>query len=183
MNSTILESLDPAWITAISCAVIAFLILILVIVLGRLVSQLRRGVEGMGHDQEHEKRQRTLDAVRRYETDPQLREAIKQLYEKTDQGTDYTRLEDSDRFNVITLLNYFDGIACGIAQGMLIESLARDYLQFVLDKAVKALLRGESSDTWVAGPPMVPPDGYETLLDLHQRWVLDSNRSLYEMLR
>lgn len=145
--------------------------------------QLRRTVQALGAATETRRRDRTLEAVRRYETDPQLREAIRSNYEKTLQGSDYSLLDESDRFHIITILNYFDGIACGIEQGLLIEPLVKDYLQFVLDKNVCALLRGQSGPTWAAGPPMVDSQNYSVLLALHDRWREKAQRSLYEMLR
>ncbi len=177
----------PEGINALSSCVLAVSVLILALVvggkMGALSNQVRKAVDALCASQEAQKRQPTIDAVRRYETDPQLRESIKHIYTKTVQGTDYTLLESSDRFHVTTILNYFDGIACGIEQGILMEPLVRDYLQFVLDKNVSALLKGESGPTWAGGDPIVSFEGYETVLDLHSRWVTDSNRTLYEMLR
>lgn len=178
---------NPQWALALAVLLVALSIFLLAVVIaasaGGLIGQLRRNVQALGAATEARRRDRTLEAVRRYETDPQLREAIRSNYEKTNQGTDYTLLDESDRFNIITVLNYFDGIACGIEQGLLIEPLIKDYLQFVLDKNVCALLRGQSGPTWEAATPLVEPDNYSVLLQLHERWRERSNRSLYEMLR
>ncbi len=177
----------PEGVSALATCVLALSVLILAIVagsrLGALAKHLKIAVEHLRTAQDARQRDATIDAVRRYETDPQLRESIKHIFTKTVQGTDYSLLDPPDRFHVVTVLNYFDGIACGIAQGLLIEPLVRDYLQFVLDKNVRALLKGESGQTWAGGDPIVPLEGYETLLDLHARWVSDSNQTLYEMLR
>jgi hypothetical protein len=171
---------DPQWISALALAALAagtFL------QLGRIARHARRAADALGLSRDLQLRHDTLEAVRRYETDPQLRESIKHLYDKTIHGTDYSLLETSDRFHVVTLLNYFDGIACGIAQGLILEPLVKDYLQVVLDKAVRALIRGEDGPTWVGGTPLVSADGYEVLLDLHRRWVERSNATLHQMLR
>jgi len=182
-----IELSNPLWVLALAVVLVAcsivFLALVTAITAGGLARQLRRAIGSLSVATEMRKRDRTLEAVRRYETDPQLREAIRSNYEKTNQGTDYTLLDESDRFNIITILNYFDGIACGIEQGLLSEPLIKDYLQFVLDKNVRALLRGQSGPDWEAGTPLVEPDNYTVLLDLHERWQAKSNRSLYEMLR
>lgn len=179
--------LTPEWITAFSAALSAFALLLLALFatakLGTVAKQLSKTADQIGSALHSQREQRTLEAVRRYETDPELRTTIRIIYEKTEQNTDYTLLDDSDRFHVLTLLNYYDGIASGIEQGIYIEALVKDYLGFVLDKTVRALLRGESGNGWDAGQPIVPTDNYEALLGLQQRWALESNRSLYEMLR
>lgn len=177
----------PEGISALAICILAIAVLILAIVagssLGGLAKNMKKAVKHLSDAQDARVRQTTIDAVRRYETDPQLRDSIKHIYNKTVQGTDYTLLDPPDRFHVVTVLNYFDGIACGIEQGILVEPLVRDYLQFVLDKNVRALLKGDSGPTWAAGDPIVPFEGYETLLDLHGRWLSESNSTLYEMLR
>ncbi|MEO0445371.1 MAG: hypothetical protein AAF191_04765 [Verrucomicrobiota bacterium] len=178
---------DPLWVLALGVSFVALSLLIMAVIalasLGSLRTQLKRAVDQLGVAADTRKRERTLEAVRRYETDPQLREAIRSNYTKTDQGQNYSLLDESDQFNILTVLNYFDGIACGIEQGLLIEPLVKDYLQFVLDKAVRALLLGQSGPNWNAGPPLVESDNYTVLLNLHQRWHANQNRSLYEMLR
>jgi len=171
---------DPQWISALALAGLAAGT---VFQLGRIARQLRRTADALGVSREMQLRHDTLEAVRRYETDPQLRESIKHLYDRTIHGTDYSLLETSDRFHVVTVLNYFDGIACGIAQGLLLEPLVKDYLQVVLDKTVRALIRGEDGPTWVGGQPLVSGDGYDVLQELHRRWVERSNAKLHQMLR
>lgn len=171
---------NPQWALTAS-------ILLMTLVIGLsaagVAAQLRQTARALGAGVDARRRDRTLEAVRRYETDPQLRDAIRSNYEKTNQGTDYSLLDEADRFNITTILNYFDGIACGIEQGLLLEPLVKDYLQFVLDKNVCALLRGQSGPTWDAAQPLVDPENYSVLLQLHDRWREKSQRSLYEMLR
>ncbi len=179
--------LTPEWITAACAALSAFALILLTFIttskLGTVASQVSRVAEAMRSTVDTQKEQRTLEAVRRYETDTELRATIKAIWEKTDQNQDYRLLDDSDRFHVINLLNYYDGIASGIEQGIYIEALVRDYLAVVLDKAVRALLRGESGPDWVAGQPLVAPENYHALLRIQQQWAAEANRSLYEMLR
>jgi hypothetical protein len=171
---------DPQWITAISMGVMT---LVLIWQLGGLSRQIKKACDLLALSREAQLRHETLEAVRRYETDPQLRTSIKHLYDKSIHGTDYSLLENSDRFHVITLLNFLDGIACGIQQGLLIEPLVKDYLHAVLDKNVRALLLGQDGPGWVTGNPLINPEEFDVLLNLHQRWVNRANASLYEMLR
>jgi hypothetical protein len=171
---------NPQWVIALA---LLLLVLVLLWQLGRLTRQIRKACELLALSREAQLRHETLEAVRRYETDPQLRASIKHLYDKSIHGTDYSLLENSDRFHVVTLLNFFDGIACGIQQGLLIEPLVKDYLHAVLDKNVRALLLGQDGPGWVTGNPLVNPEEFDVLLSLHQRWVNRSNQSLYEMLR
>jgi len=180
-------ALTPEWITAIAAVLSAFALLIIALFgtarIAGLSKQIRNASGQLEHSLTSQREQRTLEAVRRYETDPELRAAIKAIWEKTQQNTDYTLLDESDRFHIITLLNYYEGIAAGIEQGLYIEALVKDYLAHVLDKAVRALLRGESGNGWDAGQPIVEVDSYHSLLAVQQRWALESNQSLYEMLR
>lgn len=177
---------DPSWVAALAaCATTVLVFLIMIIVaaqLGGIKTQLKAGVKHSRENAEAQRRRATVEAVRRYETDPQLRGAIQAIWAKTKQGTDYTPLQEGDEFHVITVLNYFDGIASGIEQGVLVEDIAKDQLRFVLDKAVKAMLKGQSGDTWIAETPLAPDENYETLLKLQNRWSLQEN-TIYDMLR
>ncbi|MEM7014260.1 MAG: hypothetical protein AAF585_22595 [Verrucomicrobiota bacterium] len=177
---------DPSWVAALAaCATALLVFLIMLIVaaqLGGIKKQLQAGVKHSRENAEAQRRRATVEAVRRYETDPQLRGAIQAIWAKTKQGTDYTTLQEADEFHVITVLNYFDGIASGIQQGVLVEDIAKDQLNYVLDKAVKALIKGQSGDTWIAEQSLVTEDNYETLLQLQNRWELQENTT-YEMLR
>ncbi|MFT5470866.1 MAG: hypothetical protein ACI8UO_005997 [Verrucomicrobiales bacterium] len=177
---------DPQWVAALAAGITAILFLLLLIViavqLGGLKKQVKLAVDHTRVNAEAQRRRATVEAVRRYESDPILRESIQKLWAKTAQGTDYTLLDGDDEFQVITVLNYFDGIANGIEQGVLVEGIVKDYLRVVLSKNVKALLKGQSGDTWVSDGPAAPEEGFEVLVKLYTRWGLEE-KSIYDMLR
>lgn len=177
---------DPNWITALAGALgaifLLFMLLVLCVQLGGIKKYLRATLEQTKAGAEAERRRATVEAVRKYESDPELRNAIQTLWTKTKQGTDYTLLEEADKMHAHTLLNYFDGICHGVEHGVLVDDVVREYLRPVVHKAVKALIKGESGDTWISDGPLVDEEGYETLLKMHHRWMLLDN-TIYEMLR
>jgi hypothetical protein len=192
MNSTNLPqtliNLDPLYFVAGACVLIAFAILCLAFSLprkiGQLLREVRRASESITVADEARKREATLDAVRRFESDPEVREAVRHIWRKTNtkNGTDYSLLTDEDRFHVVSYLNYLDGVACGLKQGVLDEAVARDYLQHVVHKSVMGLLLGESGDTWTAGNPLVDPGKFENLILLQKRWVVEEVHPLFRMI-
>lgn len=181
------SQLDPISLIACSAVVIAlalaWLALLLPIKIGQLSRELRRGAKRLTLADEARRREATLESVRRFESDPEVREAVRHIWIKSEQGTNYALLGNDDRFHIITLLNYFDGIASGLKQGVLDEQVAKDYLQGFIHKIVKGLLRGESGPNWKAGTPIIEPEGYENLMALQARWGMEDAQSIIEMLR
>jgi hypothetical protein len=181
------RELDPA--SLITCALIvvalalAWLALRLPARIRKLTRELRRAAERITIADEARRREATLEAVRRFESDPEVREALRRIWHKTEQATNFAMLTEKDRFDIITLLNYFDGIASGLKQGVLDEQVAKDYLRGIIHKIVKGLLRGESGPTWKAATPIVEPEGFENLLALQARWGMEDAQSIIEMLR
>jgi|GEM_PF-2489378 len=182
-----LARLDLAALTATAVIVIALTLLWFAIILpfqlSRLSHELRRGMERITLAEQARRREATLEAVRRFESDTEVRDAVRHLWSRTEQGTDFSLLTEEDRFHVVTLLNYFDGIASGIKQGVLDDKVARDYLHGVIHKVVKALLRGEGGPGWKGGPTLVEPENYRNLINLQSRWGLEESQSIIEMLR
>ncbi|MDF1811793.1 MAG: hypothetical protein P1V20_06250 [Verrucomicrobiales bacterium] len=183
-----LISIDPQYLVAGSCIVIALGTLWLAMSLPKKINYLAKQVrEASNHialADEARKRESTLASVRRFESDPEIRNAVRHIWKKTKSpnGTDYSLLGDEDRFQVISFLNYLDGVACGLKQGVLDDSLARDYLQHVVHKSVSGLLLGESGDTWKAGTPLVDPEPFENLILLHKKWGIEEVHPLFRMI-
>ncbi|HEV3040791.1 MAG TPA: hypothetical protein VHA33_23700 [Candidatus Angelobacter sp.] len=73
-----------------------------------------------------------------------------------------------------TLLNYFEGLAIGIAERMYIEEMARDYLEASLNKVVKAFKFGESGDGWKASKSFFPEKDFASLSKLYRAWNRES---------
>jgi len=184
----VLGDLDPLLFVAGSALLIALGIFWLALALprkiGQLRDELRRASEHLALAEASRKRETTLDVVRRFESDPEVRRAVRHIWDKTGtpEGTDYSRLGDEDRFQVISYLNYLDGVACGLKQGILDEAVARDYLQHIVHKSVLGLLLGESGDGWKAGRPLVDPEKFENLISLQRRWVSEEVHPLFKMI-
>jgi hypothetical protein len=169
------------WVTAIATAVSAVTAVVLVYVAIKQLSGLRDQLHGLKeqiqathlqitNSAELDKRRNTLEAIQRYEKDPIVHGAMKSIWDATANGTDYTKLTDSQKFHAFVLLNYLDGIAVGIHQDVYIEQMVKDYLQLSVHKAVKALIKGHSGDGWKAEKSIAPESGYKPLCALHDKW-------------
>lgn len=184
----IFRQLDPQYLVAFVGLLIAFALFRLSVSIPRKIGQLRdevrKAVENIDEADEARKREATLSAVRRFESDPEVRQAVRAIWEKTRSGhlTDYSLLQQEDKFQVLSFLNYLDGVACGLKQGILDETVAKDYLQHVIHKSVQGLLLGESGETWIAGPTLVDPDSFENLIGLEKRWKETEVHPLFRMM-
>jgi len=123
---------------------------------------------------EQDRRRNTLEVCQRLERDSLLKEARKHLWDASDGGTDYTKLNATHSFDVSTLLNYFQDFAIGIAERVYIEEMAREYLEASLNKAVKALIFGESGDGWKASKSFFPEEDFASLGKLYRAWNRES---------
>ena len=95
---------------------------------------------------------------------------MRNLRRASQNGTDYTNIQDEHRLDCITVLNYLDGVAVGVEQKVYIEEMAKDYLEAIVHKAVQALVKGESGEGWKAGRPIATQAQFPTLYALHERW-------------
>lgn len=155
------------WIIATSSGISAgatiALAWIAIVQLGGLKKQIKQAAE-------QDRRRNTLEACQRFEKDP-IREARKTLWGATNNGTDYTRLQDEHKFAAFTLLVYFQGLAIGIEQDVYIEQMVKDFLQEHLEKEVKALIKCESGNAWKATKPsLFKEDDFGTLCKLCDKW-------------
>ena len=85
------------------------------------------------------RRSRTLDICDRYDFDPILDHALRELRQAKSDGS-LDKDPKALRLQVSTLLNYLDGIAIGIEQGIYIEDLVRDHLEGICKKHVHEYL-------------------------------------------
>jgi len=155
------------WITAIGTAMSAIASIVLFIVAIVQLRGLRYQIEQAANQ---ESRRNTLEVIQRAESDAVIQQARARLWVASNNGTDYTKLTDADQFDAITLLNYLEGLAVGIFQNVYVEGMARDYLQEVVRKAVKALIKGESGDGWKATTGLFQCSDFSMLCQLYDRW-------------
>jgi hypothetical protein len=71
---------------------------------------------------------RTIEACERYDVDPILDAALRRLHSSRLDGKLDSKLEVL-KPDLTTVLNYLDGIAIGIAQGVLIEEIVKDQME------------------------------------------------------
>ena len=163
----ICERIMQDWIIAISSGISAGATIALAwiakVQLGGLKKQIKQAAE-------QDSRRNTLEACQRFEKDPIIKDARKMLWAVTNNGTDYTILTDEHKFNALTLLNYFQGLAIGIEQNVYIEQMVKDFLQEHLEKEVKALIKGESGKGWNATKNLCNAVDFDALCKLYDKW-------------
>ncbi len=71
---------------------------------------------------------RTIEACERYDVEPILDAALRRIHSSRIDGTLDAKLEEL-KPDLTTVLNYLDGIAIGIAQGVLIEDIVKDQME------------------------------------------------------
>jgi hypothetical protein len=159
--------MDDKWVTAIATAVGSAATIGAAIIawvqLDKVGEQIRQASEA-------DRRSHTLEACQRFEKDILLKRAMRNLYRATHNGSDYSKLGDDHEFDALTVLNYLDGIAMGIEQRVYIEAMAKDYLDDTVQKAVKALILGESGDGWKSDKKFIDAKYFVPLCDMYKRW-------------
>ena len=137
------------------------------------IFQLRQINCGLEENQDREKRQRTLNACDRYVFDPIIHSYTNSIWLNSNNGKDYTHITEPD-YNIIAFMNYLEGIAIGVSQGVYIKEIIRDYLWGDIYKAVKAIIRGESGEvegfSWKAINSLFTEKSYPNLLKLYSEF-------------
>jgi hypothetical protein len=137
------QELIASWVTAIATVVLAIAAAIQLPLIARQVRALAEQMK-LSRDSEAnaERRMReweTLRTCQRYDFDPVLNDATRRIWIASRSGSDY-RHADVDRRDIILLLNYLDGMAIGIEQGLYIDSMVQDHLGPMFDRAVRCFV-------------------------------------------
>jgi hypothetical protein len=69
--------------------------------------------------------------------------------------------------DVVVILNYLDGIAIGVGQGLYIEELARDHLRNIVEYHVSHLMKSSSKSKFGE----IGENDYLFLLDMNSKWA------------
>jgi hypothetical protein len=101
----------------------------------------------------------TITACGKYDTDPVLYEIHRRIWENSDKGTKYSR-ETIDQHDAIVMLNYLDGIAIGVKQGVLSNAITKDHLGAVYIKAVDIIIPALFGNF----------EGYEAIEEMRSGW-------------
>jgi hypothetical protein len=107
---------------------------------------------------------KTLEAVNRYCEEVTLTAAATKIWRAKDTGELQTNPR-SVRPEVIIILNYLDGLALGLKQGLYIEDMVRDHMAELLNMYVEQHLQVEA-----ARRAEIDLNNYRMLLALHQKW-------------
>mgnify|MGYP000005533757 CR=1 FL=1 len=125
----------------------------------------------------------TVDACKLLETNTELCRAAAKLREASEKGTSYTKETlDEAKTEIVTLLNFLDGIAIGVTQGIYEKKIAEDNLGPHVKKYVEVfLLQNTSSEaddpeSWTAEAGVFPflekPEvAFENLLSCYREWT------------
>lgn len=110
-------------------------------------------------------RERTLEACNQYDTNAIIHSTRRRLRVAQENGA-MVAAPRKYRFDVITLMNYFDSIAIGIEQGLYLRELAQDHLEHILLKHV-----GEYLTEDMAKKLDIDLNDYRHVLKLKTRWT------------
>lgn len=102
----------------------------------------------------------TLRACEQYFSNPVIHSATQRLWEQSDGGRNY-KDEKVSRHDLFTILNYLDGVAIGVHQGVFSEAIVRDYLPNTIIKVVDVIMRDALNGDRA---------GYEMLVRLRDGW-------------
>ncbi len=130
MDTATFLGLSPLWWTAIGAMATAIITLILVIV----------GYTQIRETRHQNQRWATIAVCDQYHLDFVLGRSLRRL----SVARAANKIDGHEReyqFDVTRVLNYLDGLAIGIAQGMYVEALARDHMQSIVKTHVQQYLK------------------------------------------
>ena len=133
-----------------------------------LSEQIRLSREAEEHAERRTREWETIKACERYNFDPVIEAATQRVWVASNNGTDYKRPEVAER-DLIVVLNYLDGIAIGVGQGLYIESLVKDHIGPLFDHAVTKYF--ESG--------VIGREGLDAMVALHAQWYRGAPKTSY----
>jgi hypothetical protein len=101
--------------------------------------QVRLSVEADAHSRQRYLETNTLRVCERYVSDVVVYGAAQRIWKASNGGADYTRPE-IDKHDVITALNYLDGIAVGVKQGVFSSAIVKDHMESTFNKVVEEII-------------------------------------------
>lgn len=122
------------------------------------------GLNQIGTLREQNRRWHTLTVCKDFMASPVFIESLRRLRAAKESG----ELKDKPkefRSDAVTVLNYLDSVAIGVAQGLYVENLARDHLQAMVEAYVRDYLKDG-----VPANMGLNPQNFRYLLALEVRW-------------
>jgi hypothetical protein len=111
------------------------------------------------------KKASTLAACVNYENSPVIYDAVQILWRAREKGK-LNKNPRKYRTQLVILLNYLDGIAIGIDQGLYIEDLAWDHMNGIVARHVRVYL-----DSGIAQRADIMREDYTCLIRLRDKWL------------
>jgi hypothetical protein len=151
--------------------------------LGALKSQVSLLKDQISTQVNEQKKWKTIAICEDYWRDPVVNSILERLRSRSGGGTDYSKLDERDP-DAVHLIDYFDSVAIGIAQGVYDEDIAKDILEDLFEKAVKALILAEGGKSygkdWVAGKVIIPREAYPHVVALYNKWFVEQPKTSYK---
>jgi hypothetical protein len=107
----------------------------------------------------------TLSACERYDSDGVITQCLRSLKQGEDSG-EIALKPTAYSLDLITILNYFEGIAIGISQGLYDKKVAKDHLEPIIAYYVDKYMSSEAQRHF----SIDAPSDYNRLIALHNEW-------------
>jgi hypothetical protein len=103
----------------------------------------------------------TLRVCFLFELNPVLNEKLSRLSIASKEGTEYSNKAAFRMDDILSVLNFLDGVATGVLEEFYHPDIVKDHLGPDIDKMVRFYIKGGVH---------IGEDGYEKLLQLHERF-------------
>jgi hypothetical protein len=122
---------------------------------------------------QREKKWETVKACQRYTSDPNICRATKEIWRVSNNGTDYTSIDDPPH-SLFLFLNYLESLCIGMEQGIYDKSIVRDNHDDTFYKVMRVFFHGESDEyrgtSWEADQSLVSEKEYPHFMRVCKEW-------------
>jgi hypothetical protein len=113
------------------------------------------------------KKWKTLEICAQYELNEKISDSAKSIFAVFSTGDPDGKTCKTIARDAIVILNYLDGIAIGVGQGLYIEELAREHLRNIVEYHVSLLLKSSAKSSFKD----IDENDYLFLIDMHSKWA------------
>jgi hypothetical protein len=110
------------------------------------------------------KKTRTLEIVSKYDHDPVLDQALRNMARARDKGVLLTNARDY-RVDILAVMNYLETIAIGVKQEVFIPEMVQDFMDHIAWFHIDELSQGGLREKIGVGPT-----GFEHIIELANGW-------------
>jgi hypothetical protein len=160
-SSTFLGLSAHGWTALGTVALVLATMALAGVTLGLLIAGLRQ----IRAIREENRKSATLHICTCYETNPVIARAVRVLW-KARLRDDLEKNAKRYRPHFVVLLNYLDGIAIGVEQGIYIEDLAWDHMEAIVAVNVRSYI-----DSGIIERAGMFKENYGSLLKMRDRWA------------